>query len=114
MKPPMKQQVVAFIPMVDSKGKFAYDEFGKPLKQRSDQSKARVQYKSQLIQDVQGQEHRVALEIDLPPEFNPDVGTEVEYQMIDGRTAKGIIRAKDEVANLTGSKVYYRTVYVDG
>lgn len=114
MKPPMKQRVVAFIPNVDSKGRFAYDEFGKPLKQRSDQSKARIQYKSQLVQDAQGQEHRVALEIDLPPEFNPDVGTEVEYQMIDGRTAKGVIRAKDEAVNLTGSKVYYRTVYVDG
>lgn len=114
MKPPMKQQVIALIPVTDENGEVIRDEFGRPLKTRAEQSKARVQFKSQLVRDAQGQEYRVALEIDLPPEFNPDVGTEVEYQMIDGRTAKGIIRAKDEAANLTASKVYYRTVFVDG
>lgn len=114
MKPPMKQRVLAFLPVTDATGKVIVDEFGRPLNPRKVDSKARVQFKSQLVQDARGQEHRVALEIDIPPEFNPDVGTEIEYQMIDGRTAKGIIRAKDEAVNLTGSKVYYRTVFVDG
>lgn len=114
MKPPMRQQVIASFPVYDENGNVLIDEFGRPLKPRSVQSKARVQFKSQLVRDAQGQEYRVALEIDIPPEFNPDVGTEVEYQMIDGRTAKGVIRAKDEAVNMTGLKVYYRTVFVDG
>lgn len=114
MMPPMKQRVIAFLPVLDENGNISKDEFGRPLSERQVDSKARVQFKSQLVQDAQGQEHRVALEIDIPPKFNPDVGTEVEYQMIDGRKAKGVIRAKDEAVNLTGSKVYYRTVFVDG
>lgn len=114
MKPPMKQRVIASIPVLGPDGKVITDEFGRPLNPREVDSKARVQFKSQLVQDAQGQEHRVALEIDIPPDFNPDVGTEVEYQMIDGRTAKGVIRAKDEAVNLSGSTVYYRTVFVDG
>ncbi|ANU13467.1 hypothetical protein B481_1998 [Planococcus halocryophilus Or1] len=114
MMPSMKQRVIALLPVFDSNGKVVRDEFGRPLNPRKVESKARVQFKSQLVQDAQGQEHRVALEIDIPPDFNPDAGIEIEYQMIDGRTAKGVIRAKDEAVNLTGSKVYYRTVFVDG
>ncbi|HLR58914.1 MAG TPA: hypothetical protein VK094_00350 [Pseudogracilibacillus sp.] len=112
MKPPMRQEVTANVPILDENGKQIIDKYGKP-KTKPIESKARVQFKSQLVRDAQGQERQVSLEIDLPSRFNPDSGTEIDYVTIAGDTGKGTIASKDEVTNISGSKIYYRTVYVD-
>lgn len=109
----MRQWVTAFFPVLDENGQQVKDKYGRPLTEAKT-SKARVQFRSQVVYDAQGRERRVNLEIDMPPTFNPPVGTKVEYMMVDGRKAEGTIQAKDEAMNLSGSKVYYRTVYVDG
>lgn len=113
MKPPMRQWVTAHIPVLDENGQPVKDKYGKPLTEAKT-SKARVQFKTSLIRDAKGQEKRVALEIDMPPNFNPPDGSKIEYTTMGGEKAEGTIITKDEAVNLAGSKVYYRTAYVDG
>lgn len=113
MIPPMRQKVIANVPILGDNGKLIKDKYGRPQTEPIE-SKARVQFKSQLIRDANGRELRVNLEIDLPRDFNPDSGTELDYVTIDGKEGTGTIVAKDEATNLSGSKVYYRTVFVDG
>jgi len=113
MKPPMKQKVNANVPYLDNNGKPIIDKYGRP-KTKAIESKARVQFKSQLIRDANGQERRTSLEIDLPRDFNPSQGTEIDYVAMGGDKGSGTIVAKEESTNLAGSKVYYRTVFVDG
>lgn len=113
MKPPMKQRVTAQVPVLNEDGEQIKDKYGR-AQTEPQASKARVQYKMQLVKDAQGQEQRVNLEVDIPPLFNPDVGLEIECRLIDGRMVTGMILAKEEIANLDASKVYYRTVFVNG
>ncbi|OAK70093.1 hypothetical protein [Lederbergia galactosidilytica] len=113
MKPPMRQKVTVHFPVLDEKGQPVKDKYGKPLT-KPKTSKARVQFKTSLIRDAKGEERRVSLEIDMPPSFNPPDGTKVEYTTMGGQKAEGTIITKDEAVNLAGSKVYYRTAYVDG
>jgi hypothetical protein len=109
----MPHKINAHVPVLDGNGKPITDKYGKPQTKAID-SKARVQFKSQLIRNSDGREHQVNLEIDLPPGFNPDEGTEVDGKDASGNPFKGTIKAKEDIINLTGSKVHYRTVFVDG
>ena len=113
MKPPMNQVVIANVPIVNENGEQITDKYGRPKTEKQN-SAARVQYRSQVVYDAQGQEQRVNLEIDLPPAFNPPVGSVIEYTTISGEYAQGTIRAKAEATNLAATRIYYRTVYVDG
>lgn len=109
MKPPMRNKVTVHVPILDDEGQPISNKYGKP-KTKPITSKARVQFKSQLIRDAEGREKKVSLEIDLPNNIHVQDGTEIEY----GKEASGTVVAKEEAINLAGSKVYYRTVYVDG
>ncbi len=113
MIPPMRQEVTANVPILDGNGEPITDKYGKPLTKEIE-SKARVQFKSQLVRDANGQERRVNLEIDIPKNFNPGQGDGIDYVTAGGAKGSGTIVAKDEATNLSGSKVYYRTVYVNG
>lgn len=113
MMPPMRQKVSLLLPVIGDDGKAVKDVYGKPKTQKVE-SKARVQRTSKVIQDAQGTEHRIALEIDLPPEVNPKSGVSIEFTEISGEVLTGVIRSKEESVNLSGSKVYFRTVLVDG
>lgn len=113
MKPPMRNEVTVHVPIFDEEGQLIIDKYGKP-KTKPINSKARVQFKSQLIRDANGQEKKVTLEVDLPNNIDVQDGTEIEYVNIGGKKTKGTVVAKEEAVNLAGSKVYYRTVYVDG
>lgn len=113
MKPPMNQRIIAQVPVLDDDGNPVKDKYGHP-ETKENNSKARVQFKSQLVQDSEGQEHKVNLEIDLPPEFNPGDGVEIEGKDAGGNRFKGTIKTKEDILNLSGAKVHYRTVFVDG
>lgn len=112
MKPPMPHQITAHMPIFDEHGNPIRDKYGKP-KTEEKQSVARVQFKSQLVRTADGREHQVNLEIDLPPNFNPGEGTEIEGKDAGGNPFKGTIKAKEDIISLMGSKVHYRTVFVD-
>lgn len=109
MKPPMRNKVTVHVTILDDEGQPISNKYGKP-KTKPITSKARVQFKSQLIRDAEGREKKVSLEIDLPNNIYVQDGTVIEY----GKEDSGTVVAKEEAINLAGSKVYYRTVYVDG
>src|SRR5690625_2241533 len=113
MKPPMPHQITAHMPIFDEDGNPITDKYGKP-KTEEKQSMAHVQFKSQLVRTADGREHQVNLEIDLPPTFNPEEGQEVEGIDAGGNPFKGTIKAKEDIISLMGSKVHYRTVFVNG
>jgi hypothetical protein len=106
MKPSMKQEVVVYVPRFGEK-----DEYGRPLKDAII-SKARVMYTTRTIMGQDGQIHETSLEVDLPPNVPVEHGTEIEYTDYVGKTTKGQVVAMNESTNLSGSKVYFRTVYV--
>ncbi|GIO25098.1 hypothetical protein [Oceanobacillus sp. J11TS1] len=109
----MRQKVWFDYPVYDDEGNPIKDKYGKP-KTELKQSKARVQFKSNIVKDAKGEERRTSVEIDLPVSFNPTVGASYEYTDINGNKVTGAIISKDEAINLAGTKVYYRTVYCDG
>ncbi len=113
MKPPMPHEITAHMPVLDEQGNPITDKYGKPTT-KPKQSEARVQFKSQLVRTLDGREHQVNLEIDLPPNFNPGEGAEVEGKDAGGNPFKGTIKAKEDIISLMGTKVHYRTVFVDG
>lgn len=113
MKPPMNQKITVHMPVLDSNGSPVKDKYGK-AKTKEKHSKARVQFKSQLVKDAMGQEHEINLEIDLPPDCNPADGVKIEGKDAGGNTFAGKIKTKEDIINLTGAKVHYRTVFVDG
>lgn len=113
MRPPMNQSIYAEIPVYDDKGKPVTDDYGRPHTETID-SIARVQFKSQLISNTDGQHRQVNLEIDVPPEVDLPNGTEVTYTTIQGKKSTGTVENSEEITNLAGTKVYYRTVYVNG
>lgn len=113
MKPPMPHEITAHMPILDEHGKPITNKYGKSTT-KPKRSAARVQFKSQLVRTSDGREHQVNLEIDLPPNFNPDEGTEVEGKDAGGNPFKGTIKTKEDIISLMGTKVHYRTVFVDG
>lgn len=113
MKPPMNQYVSYTETLLGPDGKPQLDKYGRPETSLYE-SIARVQRKSQLVRDAKGTERRVNLEIDLPPEVNPRIGNRITFQEAGGSILSGEIVAKDEAVNLAGTRVYYRTVFVDG
>ena len=113
MKPPMRQKVSFDFPVLDANGNPVKDKYGRPLTEKRT-SKARVQFKANIVKDAKGEEKRTSVEIDLPTSFNPAVGVDYEYTDNDGNTTTGALISKDEAINLAGTKVYYRTVYCDG
>ena len=113
MKPPMKQKVTAHMPVLDENGEPIRDKYDRPVTETKT-SKARVQIKNNVVLDTIGSEKLANVEIDLPPAFNPEAGSQIEYVTIAGNKGSGTIISKDEATNIAGSKVYYRTVFVDG
>jgi len=108
---PMKQEVTAKVPVLDIDGNPVKDKYGKP-KVKSETVEARVRYKSQLVTDRNGEQVQSSVEIDLPPMFVPVVGSEMEFTTIYGTSGRGTVIALEESVNLTGDKVYFRTVFI--
>lgn len=104
MKPPMNQEVTLMSP-TDKK-----DNYGRPILVPS-VSRARVQFSSRVVQGADGQHYETSLEVDLPPEILVKYGTEIHYQDAFGLT-KGKVISMNESTNLSGRKVYFRTVYI--
>ena len=109
----MRQRIVYHETLKDEQGRPIEDKYGRPQTVRWE-SLARVQRRSRVVTDARGTERRITLEIDLPPDINPEVGLELEFEEPGGEWGKGTIVTKDEAINLTGTRVFYRTVFVDG
>lgn len=100
----MNQEVTVYSPIGEE------DKYGnaEPIEMIS---KARVQFSSKTIQTTDGTTYQTILEVDLPTETIVTYGTELSYTF-QGVTTKGKVLALEDVLNLSGSRVDYRTVNV--
>ena len=114
MRPPMKQSVTYAIPKLGPDGLPLRDKYGRPIGAEPQEIPARVVREVSVVYDAQGTERRVSLEIDVPPEVEPEQGSQITYTTASGRKEKGTIVTMSEATNLAGDVVYYRTLYVDG
>jgi hypothetical protein len=106
MKPSMKQDVIVNVPRLGEK-----NEYGKPLTDPL-RTKARVQYSTRTVKGTNGQTFESTLEVDLPADVPVWYGTEIEYTDYAGKVTKGLVVAMSESTNLSGTKVFFRTVFV--
>lgn len=109
MRPPMKQDITLYYPILDAQGKVEKDGFGRP-KLQPKTLKAHVQFSSRIIKMSNGEQKQATLEVDLHPDVQVSQGTEIEY-VGQFETVKGQVISMDETYNLGGTKVYFRTVY---
>lgn len=109
MMPFMRQDITIDNPDSDA----GHDKYGRP-ETKSIHSIARVQFSSNIRKNEKGEDVQTDIEIDLPPEADPVEGAKVEGETADGASFSGTVESKEEIINLTGSKVFYRTVFVNG
>jgi hypothetical protein len=105
MRPPMRQVVTIHQPTGEK------DEHSKPITVPQT-SKARVQYTTRTVKGTNGQTYETSLEIDLPAETPIAFGTEIEYTDRFENVTKGQVVSMNEATKLSGTKVFFRTVFV--
>lgn len=109
----MPDEITVQTPVLDDNGNPVKDKYGRP--EVEDQTTcARVQRKTRTIYGDDRRQYQANLEIDLPPEFDPDYGAKVEGLKVNGETFSGVIKEKEDIISLFGNRVHYRTVFVDG
>lgn len=114
MRPPMNQSVTYAVPKLDAEGNPLRDKYGRPIGSEPQEIPARVVREVSVVYDAQGTERRVGLEIDVPPEVEPEQGSEITFTTASGKQETGTVVTMSEATNLAGDVVYYRTLYVDG
>lgn len=114
MKPIMRQQAMIAFPIFDVKtNKPKVDQFDRPITGLVT-TKARVQRKVTLHRDASGTSVQTTLEVDLPPDIVPLQGYTGQFEVPGEGWVKGTIRFREDIYNLSGSRVDFRTVFADG
>ena len=101
----MNQEVTVFTPDGGPK-----DKYGRPTPGEVT-SKARVQFTSKTIESREGTVYQAVLEVDLPATAPVTYGTAVAYTS-NGVTTKGKVLLLEDILNLAGTQVDYRTVNI--
>ena len=101
----MNQEVTVSVPDAGPKNKYGKATPGTIT------SKARVQFTSKTIENKEGTVYQAVLEIDLPTETPVSYGTEISYTA-NGVTTEGAVLLLEDILNLAGTQVDYRTVNV--
>ncbi len=113
MRPPMNQRCLIYKTVADESGVPKTDKYGRPLTSTLE-SKARVRRKSNLIITSSGTETNTNIEIDVPSQMIVKEGEEIHFIDMDGNDGSGRVVSYEEATNVTGSRVLFRTVFVDG
>lgn len=113
MRPPMNQRVLVNKAILNEHGIPMTDKYGRPLTKRVE-SRARVRRKSNLIITANGTETNTNIEIDVPSQMIVKEGEEIHFIDMDGNDGSGRVVSYEEATNVTGSRVLFRTVFVDG
>ncbi|WP_414049777.1 hypothetical protein [Macrococcus animalis] len=113
MRPPMRQTCSVYQSLFNVDGTPLLDKYGKP-KTIKVESIARVRRKGNLIITKTGTETNTNIEIDVPTSTMIKDGNKIDFVDMDGIRGTGTVINYEEATNLTGSRVLFRTVYVDG
>lgn len=113
MRPPMNQRVNISQVKLDASGQPTYNDYG-IAETTTVSSDARVRRKTNLIRTADGTEHNATLEIDVPASVQVESGSAINFIDMDGNEGSGVVVNYEDATNITGSRVLFRTVYVDG
>ncbi|OKL36995.1 hypothetical protein [Domibacillus mangrovi] len=114
-KPPMNDTIYiydAFTGNSEHYDQSLVDDYGRPKFKDPRTSKARVQPELKVITTPDGENFESVLTIDIPPETFIQRGHDINWTDRFGQDIKGRISEVEETLNFSGTKVYFRTVYV--
>ncbi|WP_144558532.1 hypothetical protein [Shouchella miscanthi] len=111
MKPPMRDDVVVMTTQLDENGNPITDNRGRPIAPKETPTKARITNKVRVVRNRQGVEEKTSIEFDLPPDVEFGFDSTISYTDTFGQERKAQVVNWEESTNLSGSKVYFRTVY---
>lgn len=116
MKPPMRQQAVIYNGTETTTNIDGYDDYGNPIVTEEEKRmvKARVRRRANLIQSKNGDETNTDIEIDVESDVIVIPGFRVDFVDAQGIAGTGDIVSYEETTNLSGSRVLFKTVYVNG
>lgn len=114
MKPPMHQKVWYTTEQLDTEGNPITDRYGRPLPGKEFEFPARVRRRTNDVRDTDGVIHNTDLEIDVPPEITVKARDEIIYETIEGTREKGIVMNIEDSVNLSGRKVFFKVLIVNG
>lgn len=113
MKPLMNRSVILNSPLIDEYGKEIRDDRDRPVTE-SVSYIGRVQRKTRTHRGPGGQTFETSLEVDLPPAARLTKSMTGYFDVIGEGMVKGTVREFEGIPNLSGSRVDYWTVFVDG
>lgn len=109
MMPPMKQKVWLATTTEE------LDRYGRPIVSETVKDyKARVRRKTNEIRSADGSIHNTDVEIDVPPHAPVKARQTIEYQTMEGVRETGTIQSIEDSVNLSGSRVLFKVLMVDG
>src|SRR5699024_2548360 len=113
---PMKQTIYyKEVTKVDEEGKQIRDEYGREkFEEESKFSKSWVLYKVKKISRSDGSFYNAKVVIDIPSHVDLKKDAKIKFKDVKGHIHEGVILEVDEVTNLMGNRVHYRTLIVDG
>jgi len=110
MRPPMKQKLWY---MEVLKGET--DRYGNPITTEEPvEFPARVRKKSKGIFERDRQLHDTDYEIDVPAECDVTAKQTVHFITIEGEETSGIVEVIEDSVNLSGDRIYFKVLMVDG
>lgn len=113
MRPAMHQTITLSVPKLDAKGNVVRDKYSKPITTESSYP-CRTRVHGEERQNTQLRIADARDEIDVMPDVPVQETMSVTYTTITGETKHGIIQAIAETTNLTASKIYFRTLVING
>ena len=91
------------------------DRYGRPILSETEvEYKARVRRKTNEIRQSDGSVHNTNLEIDVPAYAEVQARQSIHYENIDGSVGDGIIESIEDSVNLSGSRILFKVLIVDG
>ncbi|MYL44590.1 hypothetical protein GLV94_02945 [Virgibacillus halodenitrificans] len=111
--PPMNDNIKVFVPMIDENGQPVTDKYGRPVFNSPIESKARVKYTSKADYSQTDQSRETVVEANIPPTTQVQEGYDIEWTDRFHNTVREKVEGVTEALNYSGSKVYYRTIYIN-
>ncbi|MFD2924171.1 hypothetical protein [Halobacillus naozhouensis] len=110
-KPPMNDDIKVYNPMLDKSGDRVTNDYGRYQYERAQSSKARVKYKVETDETLDGINFVEIAEINIPTKTKILKGARISWVSRFGELIESDVEGVEEVLNYSGKKVYYRTVY---
>src|SRR5699024_3229639 len=94
-------------------GEVKKDKYGRHERIES-LSNTRIQRTSKLVFNSDNEQIGTTIEVNIPPELKIYDGSYIEGRLQNGEPFDGRVVSIEDITSLTGNRVHYRTVFIDG